>query len=409
MPTFSHSKINTFRQCPRKYYYQYVNKPDLPKKPNQVFLFLGSICHDTLERLYEQVRDGRVPTRKDTLAFFDAHWDQEWTDAVEIHDERSPGDYKLMSRGYVERYYDQYHPFDQELTIDTERRIDFALDGGDGISMMGYIDRLSKSPDGTWHIHDYKSSKSLPTQAEMDEDPQLAYYEIGIRTMWPDIERVELHWHYLKFGQTITSRRTPEQLEQLRADALGTIHDALGRGKDENRYETVESGLCRYCDFKSVCPVTRHEFRVNGLARNEYLGEPGVGLVNTWGELNEERKRIKADLDRVEGQIESVKEALIHVADDEGISTVSGDEHLVSVKHETKVQLPSKSRDLEAHAQLERVLRESSHWDTVSGIDAPALRTLLKAPETMPADLARILERFTREEETTRVTLRKRK
>ncbi len=41
---------------------------------------------------------------------------------------------------------------------------------------IGYVDRLSKRPDGTWEIQDYKISSRLPTQSEMDSDRQLAHH-----------------------------------------------------------------------------------------------------------------------------------------------------------------------------------------------------------------------------------------
>lgn len=47
---------------------------------------------------------------------------------------------------------------------------------------IGYVDRLSKRPDGTWEIHDSKTSSRIPTQSEMDADRQLAH-RLG-RSQW---------------------------------------------------------------------------------------------------------------------------------------------------------------------------------------------------------------------------------
>ena len=35
----------------------------------------------------------------------------------------------------------------------------------------------------------------------MDEDRQLALYQIGIQKMWNDVNRVELVWHYVAFDK----------------------------------------------------------------------------------------------------------------------------------------------------------------------------------------------------------------
>lgn len=409
MPTFSHSRITCFEQCPRKYYYQYVQKIKRPDAPRQIFLFLGTICHDTLEWLYKEVGNGHTPSREEFLQYFEHLWDSQWGDDIEIHDNREGSDYKLMSRGFVERYFDQHHPFDQSITIDTERMIHFRLDESESISMSGYIDRLSKSQDGTWHIHDYKTNKSLPTQAEKDADPQLAYYEIGIREMWPEIERVELHWHFLKFGETITSTRTPDQLEQLKRDALCTIRDAIGRGDDESRYETNETPLCNYCDYKPICPVKKHEFRIKGLPENEYLLEPGVNLVNMWAEFNEQKKSLKKQIELLDDQIDGIQGALIHIAKDDGLATICGSEYEASIKQEQKNSFPTKSRDMEEYSRFERMLMESGHWDMVSGIDQAAIKSIWKSPTKVPEDLSAILGRFVHEEESTRISIRKRK
>ena len=45
----SPSSINTFLQCPRKYYYQYIEK--LPTKPS-IHTVRGNIAHSTLEHFY---------------------------------------------------------------------------------------------------------------------------------------------------------------------------------------------------------------------------------------------------------------------------------------------------------------------------------------------------------------------
>jgi hypothetical protein len=36
--------------------------------------------------------------------------------------------------------------------------------------MLGYIDRLAKGPDGLGEVHDYKTNRRLPTQADNDVD-----------------------------------------------------------------------------------------------------------------------------------------------------------------------------------------------------------------------------------------------
>jgi len=275
--------------------------------------------------------------------------------------------------------------------------------------MVGYVDRVSKSPDGTWHIHDYKTNKRLPTQPQMDDSPQLAYYEVGVREMWPSVERVELHWHFLRFVETITSVRTGEQLDQVKAAALDTVRDALGRGDAEDAFEPVESGLCNFCDFQSICPVKRHEFRVNGLPVNEYAGEPGVKLVNRWAELRAEKAALAAKIHAIDEEVEDVQAALGDYADREDCSVVVGDAFEATVRNVEKVVFPRKSVEPDEHAELLRRLSDSPHWKDVSGLDVTRLRALWADRDAIDPTLREILAEFVELDEQRRFGLRKRR
>jgi putative RecB family exonuclease len=61
MATYSHSRLESFRKCPRRYYYRYVAKVPLEDAPEQIAPFLGSGCHETMEHLYKQVVRHRLP------------------------------------------------------------------------------------------------------------------------------------------------------------------------------------------------------------------------------------------------------------------------------------------------------------------------------------------------------------
>ena len=62
---FSHSQINLYQTCPRKYAYQYIDK--MKVESDSLHLVLGSAVHSGLEWLYEQVRNHQVPSLEDVL------------------------------------------------------------------------------------------------------------------------------------------------------------------------------------------------------------------------------------------------------------------------------------------------------------------------------------------------------
>lgn len=128
-----------------------------------------------------------------------------------------------------------------------------------------------------------------------------------------------------------------------------------------------------------------------------------------WAEFNEQKKGLKKQIELLDDQIDGIQGALIHIANDEGLATICGSEYEASIKLEQKNSFPIKSRDMEEYGRFERMLMESGHWDMVSGIDQAAIKSIWKSPTEVPEDLSEILGRFVHEEESTRISIRKRK
>jgi putative RecB family exonuclease len=408
---WSHSRIESFRQCPRKFYYRYVKRVKLPEEPESIEQFVGQRAHDALEWLYAEVQRGRTPGLEPLLAQLRTDWNANWHDAITMPaGERPAEEFRLETERWLSDYHARHAPFDQARTVGLEQRIAFDLDDQGTVKMQGFIDRLSIGADGTWQIHDYKTNRKLPTQQEKDADPQLGYYEIGVRRMWPgQAERVELTWHFLKFGVSISSRRTPDQLAALRESALVTISDAAARPKDETAFPPVESHLCNWCEFQSICPVRKHLFKVAELPPNKFANETGVKLVDQWAALDERRRQLKASIEDLEAEIEQLQAALAAFAEREGVEVVAGSEREATVRTSESVLFPRKTVESEEAEALERQLRASRWWAEASSIDRSALVRLWERRASLDADLRALLEEFARSEVRTDIRLRKKK
>ena len=127
------------------------------------------------------------------------------------------------------------------------------LDGTGAFRMTGYVDRIARRGDGTYEIHDYKTSATLPTQAEADEDRQLALYQVGVQTLWPEAKVVRLVWHLVAFGVEMRSSRTPEALGKLKAELAALID----RIEAEREFAPHESPLCGWCAYQDLCPAKK--------------------------------------------------------------------------------------------------------------------------------------------------------
>jgi RecB family exonuclease len=91
---------------------------------------------------------------------------------------------------------------------------------GECYRVRGIIDRVVRAADGAVEIHDYKTGRWVPSQQELDQDRQLALYQIGVEARYEGTA-TRLVWHYLLRDQVRVSTRTPDQLDELRARTIG--------------------------------------------------------------------------------------------------------------------------------------------------------------------------------------------
>ena len=364
MPTYSHSRLSAYENCPFGYKLQYIDK--IERETEGIEAFLGTCVHATLKKCYDDVRRGKVDTLDELLAYYEKSWAKNWHDEIVIIRKDLTADHYLnLGRKILENYYRHHAPFAQDITIDTELNINFSLEDQGKYRMTGFIDRLARTPDGTVWIHDYKTGAYLPPQAEADKDRQLALYQIGVRKRWPDIKDIRLVWHYLAFDIDLVSTRTEEALTALCADTC----DLIDRVEADKTFAPRESALCDWCSYPDLCPLRKHAVMVDNLPPDKYLSEPGVVLVNRFAELKEKAGALDAEL-------AELRAALIEYARRENVTIIKGSGRQARIRFDTRLKLPGKNEP--DRLALENAIIESGKWGEVSQLDTTALARVIE-------------------------------
>ncbi|MBI2137875.1 PD-(D/E)XK nuclease family protein [Candidatus Woesearchaeota archaeon] len=396
MPSYSHSRLSTFEQCNLKFKFKYIDKVETDAEES-VEAFLGKKVHETLEKLYSDLKFEKLNTLKELLAFFKDEWKKSWTeDIIIVKEGITEENYFNMGERFIISYYNRYKPFKQATVIGTEVQVRLKLNGaGTEHNLIGYIDRLDYKEDGTYEVHDYKTNSNLPLQEYLNEDRQLALYALAVKGMYPDAKKIKLVWHFLAFDREMASERTDEELEALKWETVKLIEQI----ETEKEFKPKVSKLCDWCEFKPVCPMWKHLYRLEEKPANEYLKDTGVQLVNRYAELNAKKKRL---LDEMEEELEKLKEAIVKFAEKEKVSVVFGSNAKAGVKVYEAIKFPPKAEQ----GELINLLKKAGRWEEISTLDAYALARIVKE-EKWPKQLLEKLKDYEELERVERIYLSK--
>ena len=378
MPTYSHSKISTFEQCPLKYKFSYIDKIETEIEET-VEAFLGSRVHETLQKLYTDLNFQMMPSLKELLDFFNSQWKKNWNDAIVIvREEYGQENYRKMGERYITDYYTRYEPFNQERTIALETMRIVPLDNAYQIHIR--VDRLAEK-DGIYEIHDYKTSQSLPTQDDLDKDRQLAVYAYGIKRMYPDARKIQLIWHFLATDKEMRSERTEEQLDVLKKEVIESIKEI----ESAREFPANVSRLCDWCEFRPLCPEWKHLYQIEDKPANEYLNDDGVKIVNKYAEVYEQIKKNEGDLGRL-------REALIAYAKKHEVNAVFGSDVKASVRSYDKLKFPGKNDP--AREELDKLIKKLGLWDELAVLDTYELAKRINS-RGLRDDFLKLIQKFT--------------
>ncbi len=267
----SSSSINTYRQCPRKYYYSYVE--GLPQKPN-IYQIRGRIAHQVLEDFFK-LDISRLSLNKFDASNFEFSMKillQDMLSRLWSASEEEFGKLE-MSKNEIEGYKQETQHMIQCWFLDfLERLKEYeGLYGfkeaferlapvseehflSEEMGVQGYVDAIHKDEDGI-KIIDYKTSK----KDGMTDDYrlQLSIYSILYHEKY-GFYPSKAGLYLLKHGERLLD--VEEGLLEFGREELKKIH-LCTTSQDVRDYPKKPSFLCKWstgqCDFHDECQGSR--------------------------------------------------------------------------------------------------------------------------------------------------------
>ncbi len=252
----SYSALETFKLCPQKFKFQAIDR--IPAKTSKAALF-GTHIHSALRYMFSQ--EPLFPTLDEVVSYFHTNFPPpEKFDAAPEEKEL----YLAEGARMLKNFYAKNAPWNftvagleshfEVLLEDPRRRETHVL--------AGRIDRIDKTDTG-YEVVDYKTSRRLPSQADVDKDLQMSIYSLGLQKRWPHVkaEDIKLSLYFLKHGEKLSTQRDASATEATAHDVLKIISDIQGRLSTGGYFEAVPGPYCGFCPYREICPAWRHLYK----------------------------------------------------------------------------------------------------------------------------------------------------
>jgi len=354
----SYSALNTYQQCSLKYKYREIDHIAEPKSKEQVF---GTLIHSTMKFVHGP---GTLsPSLEQALDYFAKRWNSDVFN--------SPAEERAaFSQGVqmIQKYY-QDNDVSQATILDLESA--FRIEIGeehDRHTVSGIIDRIDKTPDG-YEIIDYKTSRKMPSQQDIDNDVQLSIYCKAFLDRYPKersrVGVITVSLYFLKHGVKLSSTRTLEQLENVERVFLDVIHRIT-----RNEFEPTLSPLCDWCGYQKICPLWKHKFADTRKLETDEIKQAISDYLNLKGKLNGEKMHLA-----------KLQALILQYMEQEGVDRVFDDHGIIgkSIRKTYKYD----------EEKLRAILDPLDKWDDVLKVDGIALRNILAA---LPSSIRKEVE-----------------
>ena len=340
MSIYSFSQIWVYQQCPKKYQYQYIDKIEKEFKSSPDLILWTSV-HWWLERLYQQINIFKLPTKQEFLNKFHELWNlsiQESWEKLLYKWDQTAEDYIRRWEHYLSDYYDTYHPFDWIKVIWTELNLTFYLNKDDNKQLFRWvIDRLDKQWD-TYIINDYKTNKNLPPEDKDNYREQLTLYGLWVKQKYGKyLKNIKAKLHYLHFSQLDEWEINDDTLNPIIEKYSNLINEIDGAkakyaesfNTDKQAFPTKSNNLCKFCEYKNLCPLFTHMNYEDEVISWWVLWE------TTIKKLIDEYVKISKQANELDKEKNSIKDILIEYTKEKNVEQLFWNESILWVSKST--------------------------------------------------------------------------
>ena len=253
LPTYSHSKLEVYENCPYRYSLQY----EQGKRSNETTLALelGTVCHRVYEICSQMWKEGKI--NYEDLEFLLEYGDT---------DEKISG-IKDLSKKYFEEWYEpdseghtyswKMGQFDKGLHeyVDSfsynnwfpfKEEYDFEFVFNNRAIIHGFIDAILINTEGDMKCLDYKTSKKPFPDNKIPTSQQFSIYCMG---MLNDFGKLPIQCDYKFILLNQEQNALTSGFGKRIVKKLNTVLDNIDKNGESGVYIPSPTPLCAWCNY----------------------------------------------------------------------------------------------------------------------------------------------------------------
>ena len=210
-------KLETYKICPKRFQYQYLEKKSSALQPSSHLSFDSSLHHAMKDFYRDKTTSKEGFKLEKLLGSLEKNWDSRGYETPE--DEREN---RIAAESGLRKYFQNYCQTPSRcIEVDYFFKIDLF-----GCEYSGKMDRVDRLPDGTLEIIDYKSGKPPAGGVEeLSSNLPLQLLFLASDVIWPrQVQKITNV--YLRDGTVLTVLRHPVLLASARKAAIGSSRAA---------------------------------------------------------------------------------------------------------------------------------------------------------------------------------------
>jgi len=383
----SYSGLDTFSTCPAQYKFQYIDRIKVYRSKEAIF---GTLIHDCLKMFHEPSEPTPL-LEDDLLKYFTDRWDNSvYQDKQEEAFAFHQG-IDLLKKYYLQNQGVEFNIVNLETLFEApileEPSSDNASAGKKEFHQItGRIDRIDKLDDGTFEVIDYKTTKKMPSQADVDKNFQLSVYYLGITNRWPSLQKenrsVKLSLYYLRHGEKLSAFLDSQRVKETKEKILNLINQIK-----QSNFEPRLNPLCNWCQYQAHCSLFKHKFIEQ---ESPSLDEQQIK------EVIKEYFEIKEKQSQHAKRIAQLKEILNQYCDKNDLDRVFGEQGYI-----TRL---SQKRFTYDFNKVKEILEPINKWNQILTIDKTKFKKVI---DSLPYGIKKQIDQAKRLEREFKVILSK--